>query len=100
MKSILFLLLTFFSFSSFAQLSKCEQKMQALMLAAEGINFPETAQPQLSKFHFRENGLEVFGTGTVYVYNGDTIYRAFGQRLIYGDPKDCIITKFEVEILP
>ena len=70
------------------------------MMAAEKINFPESAQPELSKFRFSENGDQVSGTGTVYVYNGDTIYRASGQRLIYGHPKDCIITKFEVEILP
>ena len=97
---MIFLGATLLSLSTFAQISKCEQKMQDLMMAAEKINFPESAQPELSKFHFKENGQDVVGTGAIYVYNGDTIYRASGKRLIYGHPKDCIITKFEVEILP
>ena len=46
------------------------------------------------------NGLEVSGLGMVYVYNGDTIYKASGHRLVYGDPKDCVILKLEVEVLP
>ncbi len=74
--------------------------MQDLMLASEKINYPDTAQPELSKFSFKENGLDVSGVGMVYVYNGDTIYTATGHRLVYGDPKDCVILKLEVEVLP
>ena len=100
MKTFFCLTLSLFSLSSFAGLSKCEQKMQDLMLASEKINYPETAQPELSKFRFTENGSEVSGLGVIYVYNGDTIYTATGHRLIYGDPKDCVILKLEVEVLP
>ncbi len=100
MKKLLCLGLSLYSLSSFAGLSKCEQKMQDLMLASEKINYPDTAQPELSKFSFKENGLEVSGVGMVYIYNGDTIYTATGHRLVYGDPKDCVILKLEVEVLP
>jgi hypothetical protein len=100
MKKLLCLTLSLYSFLSFAGLSKCEQKMQDLMLASEKINYPETAQPELSKFRFTEKGSEVSGVGIIYVYNGDTIYTATGHRLIYGDPKDCVILKLEVEVLP
>ena len=100
MKKLFCLGLSFYSLSSFAELSKCEQKMQDLMLASEKINYPESAQIELSKFTFKQNGFEVSGLGMVYVYNGDTIYKASGHRLVYGDPKDCVILKLEVEVLP
>ena len=63
MKKLLCLGLSLYSLSSFAGLSKCEQKMQDLMLASEKINYPDTAQPELSKFSFKENGLDVSGVG-------------------------------------
>lgn len=100
MKAFVGLGLFLYTVSSFAGLSKCEQKMQDLMLASERINYPESAQPELSKFSFSEKASEVSGVGIIYVYNGDTIYTATGHRLIYGDPKDCVILKLEVEVLP
>jgi hypothetical protein len=83
-----------------AGLSKCEQKIQALMLASEQINYPQSAQAELSTFKFEEKGDQVSAVGVIYVYNGDTIYRATGHRLIYGDPKDCVIKELKVEVLP
>jgi hypothetical protein len=81
-------------------MTKCEQKIQNLMLAAEKINYPESAQAELSKFTFNSNGQEISATGIIFVYNGDTIYRATGHRLIYGDPSDCVVKSLTVEVLP
>jgi hypothetical protein len=100
MRLLLVLGLSLFASASFAGITKCEQKMQDLMLASERINYPESAQPELSKFRFSEQGSQVTGVGTIYVYNGDTIYTATGHRLVYGDPKDCVILKLDVEVLP
>ena len=96
----LFLFSMLISTSVFAELSKCEQKIQDLMMAAEKINYPQSAQSEFSKFTMTEEDGVIKAQGVVLVYNGDTIYRTSGHRLLYGDPKDCVIKELTVEVLP
>lgn len=100
MKKLLLVPLLIYPLLGFAELSKCEKKIQDLMLATEKINYPESYQVELSKFKFTELGQEISASAVVFVYNGDTIYKASGHRLIYGDPSDCVVKKLEIEVLP
>jgi hypothetical protein len=100
MKFIAFITLALTASQAFATLSKCEQKIQRLMLSAEEINYPDTAQRELSKFEFQSQGDQISATGVVYVYNGDTIYRIKGHRLPFASPDDCVIKELSVEVLP
>lgn len=99
-KTIIVIISLLFSTLSFAELTKCEKKIQDLMLATEKINYPESYQQELSQFKFVDQGFEISASAKVFVYNGDTIYRVTGHRLIYGDPKDCVVKKLDIEVLP
>jgi hypothetical protein len=87
------------SFSALS-ITKCEQKMQDLMLASEKINYPNSAQAELSSFKFKKQGTVVTGEAMIFVYNGDTRYVATGHTLPLGHPDDCAITNLAVEVFP
>jgi hypothetical protein len=100
MKTIILIILIVTTSHAMATLSKCEQKIQRLMLSTEEINYPQSAQGELSKFVFNASGDQISATGVVYVYNGDTIYRVKGHRLPFGSADDCVIKELTVEVLP